>query len=177
MQSYLSLLFVLGASFGNGYVLVESGSVPRRLSEEQNPENIKIPLQDVKTSADDSTDEDAKVMKDLEDRFTTSLVRLLEHGDELYKDSRFDSIINTLKTTMLTVTGEIDEDYIRKVVETFRRKDAANRKEVDEIMMNQLGFSQSDLQDFLDIFAKDIKRSGSPSAPRSPRSLASAISK
>lgn len=178
MHSYLALLLVLGVGFGNGYVLVESGSVPRRLSEEQNPENIKKPLQDIEASGDDSSDEeDAKVMKDIEDRLTAALVRLLEGGEEIYKDARFEAIINALKSTMLTVTGEIDEDYIRKVIETFRKKDAANRKQVDEVMMNRLGFSKSDFQDFMDTFARDIKRSGPPAAPRSPRALPSATSK
>ncbi|KAF8778175.1 hypothetical protein HNY73_014922 [Argiope bruennichi] len=169
MHSYLILLFVLRMSFGNGYVLVESGSGSAS-NPELNPENIKKPLQDIDAPVDDS----ARVMKDLEDRFTASLIRILEGGDELYKDARYEAIINSLKATMLTATGEIDENYIRKVIESIRKQSAANRKQLDEVMMNKLGFSKSAFQDFMDQFARDMDKSGPPSATGPSRDSASA---
>ncbi|GIY79218.1 uncharacterized protein CEXT_511271 [Caerostris extrusa] len=154
MHSYLILLFVVGTSLTNCLVQVEtSDGIPYFKIQEQNPEAIRKPLQEINSNGDrgmmgkvdvnskDAFDEgqSGEFIKELENQFVAALIRLFEGGDELYKDARFNAIIEALKASFLTVTGDIDHEYIRDIIEKIRKWDAQKRQKFDEISLNRLG--------------------------------------
>ncbi|GIY55689.1 uncharacterized protein CDAR_528981 [Caerostris darwini] len=176
MHSYLILLFIVGTSLTNGFVQVEtSDGIPYFKMQNQNPEAIRKPLQEINSNggrgmmgkvdvnSKDAFDEgqSEEFIKELEKQFVAALIRLFESGDELYRDARFNAIIEALKASFLTVTGDIDHEYIRDIIEKIRKWDAQKRQKFDEISLNRLGWSAGDVSDFVTLFADQIRRSSS----------------
>ncbi|GFW47689.1 uncharacterized protein TNCV_2828801 [Trichonephila clavipes] len=187
MHSYLVLLFVLGITFNYGYAQINDESIDSR-NKEQNSEKIQNPLQEivsevtadddavietvelggVKVDKDEAPENSDKLLKDLESKFTATLLQFFDR-DDLYKDARFRAIMDSLKTAVYTITGSVNHDYIQNIVKIVQKWDDEKQRQFNEIALNKLGMTEIDVEEFVDKFIEGMKNPSS--TIRSPRSL------
>ncbi|GFQ88551.1 uncharacterized protein TNCT_69891 [Trichonephila clavata] len=153
MNSYLVLLFVLGITFNYGCAQINDESTDSR-NKEQNSEKIQNPLQEIapevtvdddavietvelggtKVDKDEAAENSDKLLKDLESKFTATLLQFFDR-DDLYKDARFRAIMNSLKTAIYTITGSVNHDYIQNIVEMVQKWDDEKRRHQDHLIL------------------------------------------
>ncbi|GFY57853.1 uncharacterized protein TNIN_495671 [Trichonephila inaurata madagascariensis] len=187
MHSYLVLLFVLGITFNYGYAQINDESIDSR-NKEQNSEKIQNPLQEIvsevtadddavietveiggaKVDKDEAAENSDKLLKDLESKFTATLLQFFDR-DDLYKDARFRAIMDSLKTAVYTITGSVNHDYIQNIVKMVQKWDEEKRSQFNDIALNKLGMTETDVEEFVDKFIEGMKNPSS--TIKSPRSL------